>query len=200
MIYETAVVLRADSNEEVVAKVKAMIEAVIAEGKGEILLKDDWGTKVFAQPTQSGLRNGKFIYFMFKADGSFNNELERRFKINEDMIRSILVKLGEDKNQAIILKNYKNVNTREDLGEDEFGEDKDKRLYSKRKSCYFSATKTQPDWKNPESYQWLVNEFGKISPARITGLRPKYQRMATAAIKRARNMGLISHLSNDVAY
>jgi ribosomal protein S18 len=72
-------------------------------------------------------------------------------------------------------------------------------MFSKRKSCYFSAKKTQPDWKDPSTYSWLVNEFGKISPARVTGLRPKYQRMATSAIKRGRCMGLISYMSNNVA-
>ena len=73
------------------------------------------------------------------------------------------------------------------------------KMFSKRKSCWFSEKKTTPDWKDPSSYAWLVNEFGKISPARVTGLRPKYQRMATSAIKRGRCMGLISYMSNHVA-
>jgi ribosomal protein S18 len=82
---------------------------------------------------------------------------------------------------------------------EEAGGDKEKRMYSKRKSCYFSAKKTSPDWKDPKSYGWLVNEFGKISPARITGLTPKFQRRACDAIKRGRTMGLISYTSGDIA-
>jgi len=58
--------------------------------------------------------------------------------------------------------------------------------------------KTNPD-ASISSYSWLVNEFGKISPARVTGLRPKFQRMSTTAIKRGRCMGLISYMSSETA-
>jgi ribosomal protein S18 len=93
------------------------------------------------------------------------------------------------------------TNTQAAQIDDEFGggEDKDKKMHSKRKSCWFSAMKTSPDWKDPKSYSWLVNEFGKISPARITGLTPTFQRRANEAIKRGRNMLLISYQSNETA-
>ncbi len=77
--------------------------------------------------------------------------------------------------------------------------DKDRRMFAKKKSDWFIAKKTTPDWKDPQTYSWLVNEFGKISPARVTGLTPKNHRKAVAAIKRGRQMGLISYLSNQTA-
>lgn len=77
--------------------------------------------------------------------------------------------------------------------------DKDRKMFAKKKSDWFIAKKTTPDWKDPSTYSWLVNEFGKISPARVTGLTPKNHRLAVAAIKRGRAMGLISYLSNHVA-
>jgi small subunit ribosomal protein S6 len=70
--------------------------------------------------------------------------------------------------QERLLKAYKNPNnTNTEAGRDL---DKDRKMFSRRKSCWFSAKKTSPDWKDPSSYAWLVNEFGKISPARVTGL------------------------------
>ena len=198
MIYETAVVLRTDVTEDARKKVLDQVTSTITEMGGEIVMEDTWGTKTFAQPTKAGVASGHYTYFMFKApNGEINTELERKFKISEEVLKFIFVKLGVEAELEEIKKNYKNPSSTSEAGRDL---DKDRKAFSKRKSCWFSAKKTEPDWKDPNSYAWLVNEFGKISPARVTGLRPKYQRMATSAIKRGRCMGLISYMSNRTAY
>lgn len=202
MIYETAFVVRADASEEVVSQIKNSLAETFKEFGAEVLVNDSWGVKTFAQPTESGIKKGAYHYFMYKGAGALNAEIERKFRINEHVIRHLTIKLGEDKHQEKFVKNYKNPNHAQATqaeGEDFSSEDKDKKMHSKRKSCYFSATKTSPDWKNPKSYSWLVNEFGKISPARITGLTPTFQRRANEAIKRGRNMLLISYQSNEIA-
>lgn len=204
MIYETAFVVRPDASEEVVTSIKTALGDVFKEYGAEVLVSDSWGVKHFAQPTESGLKKGAYHYFMYKGAGKLNAEIERRFKINEHLVRHLIIRLGEDKHQGDIVKNYKNPNHATTSAEHDEeggfgGEDKDKKMHSKRKSCYFSATKSSPDWKDPKSYGWLVNEFGKISPARITGLTPTFQRRANEAIKRGRNMLLISYQSNETA-
>lgn len=198
MIYETAVVVRTDVDEKKLDDVKKFVTDSLKDVNGEVLVSDDWGVKTFAQPTSSGATQGHYLYFMYQADGSVNQEIERRYKISEDVLKFIFVKLGKDKEKEAILKAYKNPG--EAKKEDkQIDTEKEKKLFQKRKTCWFSAKKTEPDWKDPKSYAWLVNEFGKISPARVTGLRPKFQRMATSAIKRGRCMGLISYMSNQVA-
>lgn len=205
MIYETAFVVRPDASEEAVNSVKNALAEAFKEHGAEVLVTDTWGVKTFAQPAESGLKKGAYHYFMYKGAGKLNAEIERRFLINENLVRHLIIKLGEDKDQAEIVKNYKNPNNsqaNQDLEDDGGfggGEDKDKKMHSKRKSCWFSAKKTSPDWKDPKSYSWLVNEFGKISPARVTGLTPTFQRRANEAIKRGRNMLLISYQSNETA-
>ncbi|MGK0367692.1 MAG: small subunit ribosomal protein S6 [Thermoproteota archaeon] len=200
MIYETAIVLRAELTEEAVNKAKELVNSVVAKFNGEVLLTEDWGVKTFAQPTSNGIRNGKYIYFMFKTDSiETNPEILRLLKISEDVLKYIIVKLGKDADQEAIVKGYKNPNTQTADDEGRFETDKDKRLFAKKKSCYFSAKKIKPDWKDPQSYSWLVNEFGKISPARVTGLIPKFQRSATTAIKRGRAIGLISYINSNIA-
>ncbi len=197
MIYETAYVLRPEATEDAAKKMAALVQDTIKDFNGEVLVEDNWGTKSFAQPTNKGVTKGQYIYVMYKADTEVNTELERRFKISEDVLKFIFVRLGTNEEQEAVVKAYKNPNhSTEEAGVDS---EKERKMFSKRKSCWFSAKKTQPDWKDPSSYAWLVNEFGKISPARVTGLRPKYQRMATSAIKRGRCMGLISYMSSRVA-
>ena len=203
MIYETAFVVRPDASEEAVNAIKTALTDTFKEYGAEVLVNDSWGVKTFAQPTESGLKKGAYHYFMYKGAGNLNAEIERKFLINESLVRHLIIKLGNDKDQADIVKNYKNPNHTQaaDVDDEGFGggEDKDKKMHSKRKSCWFSAKKTSPDWKDPKSYSWLVNEFGKISPARITGLTPTFQRRANEAIKRGRNMLLISYQSNETA-
>ncbi len=197
MIYETAVVVRAEAGEEELAKIKASVKDVISSSKAEVIIEDDWGVKSFAQPTEKGVQKGRYVYFMYKAEtGELNSELERRYRISEDVIKFIVLKLGRDEELKKIQENYRNPNSKSaDEGKSRLDLEKEKKLFAKRKSCWFSAKKVEPDWKDPSTYSWLVNEFGKISPARITGLRPKYQRSATTAVKRARAMGLISYMS-----
>ena len=208
MIYETAYVVRADASEEAINGIKTLVADTLKEYKAETLVSDAWGVKTFAQPTEDGVRKGNYFYVMYKDDGKVNAELERKFRINEDLLRFIVIRLGLDAEQDAIVKGYKNPNhvaavsaAKSDMGDDGEGEDgdKEKRMHSKRRSCWFSAKKTSPDWKDTKSYSWLVNEFGKISPARVTGLTPKFQRRACDAIKRGRTMGLISRASADVA-
>ena len=206
MIYETAYVVKADASEESLNTIKSVIADTLKQYNAETLVNDTWGVKHFAQPTEEGIRKGNFFYVMYKSEGAVNAELERRFRLSEDVIRFLIINLGVDADQDKIAKGYKNPNHTQAAqasvdGEEGEGEDgdKEKRMHSKRKSCYFSAKKTSPDWKDPKSYSWLVNEFGKISPARVTGLTPKFQRRACDAIKRGRMMGLISHTSSDTA-
>lgn len=197
MIYESAYVLRTEANEETAKKFAEVIQDTIKSFDGEVLIEDNWGVKTFAQPTSNGTSRGQYLYVMYKANNQANKELERRFKISEDVLKFVLISLGNDADQEAIVKAYKNPN--HNSGEASFDAEKEKKMFSKRKSCYFSAKKSSPDWKDPTTYSWLVNEFGKISPARVTGLRPKHQRAATSAIKRGRCMGLISYMSNRTA-
>ncbi len=199
MIYETAVVVRSDLDEDSVKSIKDVVNKVIGEHDGEALVNDDWGVKTFAQPTTRGVTKGHYFYVMYRTDSAqCNQELERRLGLDERILKKLIVKLGPAKHQEALVKTYRKPGT-QDGDKSKFDLDKDRKLHAKKKSCWFTASKTCPDWKDPSTYSWLVNEFGKISPARITGLRPKFQRKATEAIKRGRCLGLISYMSSRTA-
>lgn len=64
----------------------------------------------------------------------------------------------------------------------------------KKKFCRFSAEKfTEIDYKDVDLLKGYITETGKIIPSRITGTSAKYQRMLTAAIKKARFLALIPY-------
>ncbi|MDC0253610.1 30S ribosomal protein S18 [Bacteriovoracales bacterium] len=209
MIYELALVAKAELPENELEALSSMVKDVLSEGEGELFIEDDWGKLNFAQPSSKGVRRGLFKYFIFKLDPKTNKELTRRIRINEGILKSLLVKLGEVKEQDELIKAYKTpyskkykgsatspANTEEGQGADL---EKDKKRFARRKSCWFTAKRIKADWKDPTTYSWLINEFGKISPARVTGVSRRHQRIVNRAIKRARQIGMVSHLSNRLA-
>lgn len=208
MIYELAVVARPESGDDVLASLKTLVSEAVTERQGEILLADDWGLLHLAQPTSKGVGQGKYLYFIFKTDDmTTNKEIARRFKINEGVLKSILVKIGGNELAEQTVKNYKSPFSKTHRGSildnvegGSFDAEKDRKRFVRKKSCWFTAKKIDADWKDPATFMWLVNDFGKISPARISGITKQHQRKATVAIKRARQLGIASSMTRDVAY
>jgi len=63
----------------------------------------------------------------------------------------------------------------------------------KRKvDCYFSKNQIKEiDYRNTELIQRFLTSWGKIKPARETGVCAKHQRALSVAVKRARYLGLL---------
>jgi len=210
MIYELSVVTKPELGAESHAQMTDLVKDALKGFEGELLLADDWGRLELAQPYASGAKHGHFHYFIFKSNTQVNTEILRRLGINEGVLRSLVFNLGEDDKKDSIVKNFKSPFSKAHRGsvldnkkddEEEMFEDmeEDRRKFAKRKSCWFTAKKIKADWKDPQTYSWLVSEFGKISPARVSGISKKHQRFSNAAIKHARQLGIASYLSNRIA-
>ena len=204
MIYELAMVAKPETTEEQLGLLKDLVADVAKNYGGEVLLTDDWGKKTFAQTAKSGAKTGHYVYFIYKANNEANTELSRRFKINELVHKHLTIKLADsDESSEEILKGYRTPYSKAHAGSQtddlDRGADKDKRRFARGKSCWYKVNSVTADWKDPKTYNWLVNEFGKISPARVSGVSRKHHRFAQTAIKRARNIGLISHLAGKFA-
>ncbi len=92
--YETIFILRPSLEEEkrnvIIEKFKGIIAA-----DGEIEKVEEWGNKRLAYEIEK-LRDGYYVHVNFKANPSLPKELERNFKISDDVIRFIVINL-EDK-------------------------------------------------------------------------------------------------------
>lgn len=203
LIYETCVLMNQSVDESTRQKLIESFKEVVEGEKGELLIIDEWGQKRLAEATSSGQTSGFYTYFMYKAPGTVNTEIQRRLGINELVLKYINVKLGDESKQEAIVKGYKTPyasnSAHRPSEEDAVSNEKEKKMFARRKSCWFTANKISPDWKNPMTYRWLVNDFGKISPARVTGLSSKAQRAANRAIKRGRCIAVISHVNSHIA-
>ncbi|OGQ00191.1 MAG: 30S ribosomal protein S18 [Deltaproteobacteria bacterium RBG_19FT_COMBO_52_11] len=68
-----------------------------------------------------------------------------------------------------------------------------KRPFQRRKVCIFCADSgLKINYKDVKTLNHFVTERGKILPRRISGNCARHQRDLTAAIKRARNIALMS--------
>jgi len=54
------------------------------------------------------------------------------------------------------------------------------------------------DYKDIKMLMRYVSERGKITPSRISGVSQKDQRKLTQAIKRARHLGLVPFVRNNI--
>lgn len=68
------------------------------------------------------------------------------------------------------------------------------RFFRRKRYCKFTAEGiTEIDYKDLEMLKGFVSETGKIVPSRITGTSARYQRMLSAAVKRARYLALLPY-------
>ena len=67
------------------------------------------------------------------------------------------------------------------------------RRMQKKKFCRFCSEKAEfIDYKDTRILRYYLTDKGKILPRRMTGACARHQRSLTEAIKRARNIALLS--------
>ncbi|MFW6347804.1 MAG: 30S ribosomal protein S18 [Cyclonatronaceae bacterium] len=67
------------------------------------------------------------------------------------------------------------------------------------RECKFTKAGIQYiDYKDVDTLERFINDQGKILPRRVTGTSAKFQRQLARAIKRARQMALISFVAENL--
>jgi small subunit ribosomal protein S6 len=91
--YETIFVLQTGLEEE---KRNALIEKFkgIINNDGEVVKVDEWGNRRLAYEINK-MREGYYVFVDFKANTTLPAELERNFKIADEVIRYITVNREE---------------------------------------------------------------------------------------------------------
>lgn len=67
------------------------------------------------------------------------------------------------------------------------------------KECLFTKAGIEYiDYKDTETLRRFINDQGKILPRRVTGTSSKFQRQLAKAVKRARHLGLLPFVADNV--
>lgn len=101
--YESVVVLNAALEDDQIESILKRIEEIITSNGGEILDIDKWGRKRLAYPIQKA-KSGYYAIFRFKAPTELIKELERNYRLDENIIRFLTILLDKFALEAIAQK------------------------------------------------------------------------------------------------
>lgn len=93
--YEALYIVHPDLSDENVTPIMEKYQKVIEEQGGEVESVNRWEKRWLAYEVK-GQREGIYILMTFKSEPEATAELDRRFKIADDVMRHIIVRLDED--------------------------------------------------------------------------------------------------------
>ena len=95
--YEAMYIVDPDTDDEGLELVVAKYSTVVTNGGGEVTDSSKWerGRRPLAY-TISGKREGIYILMQFVSEAEVPAELDRIFRINEDVLRHIIVRQDDD--------------------------------------------------------------------------------------------------------
>ena len=92
--YEAVMVVTMKKGEEAVETVVERFKALI-EQNAALKNVDEWGKRKLAYLINKE-SEGYYVLFDFESEAAFPAELDRKFRINEDVIRSMIIKKEDE--------------------------------------------------------------------------------------------------------
>lgn len=106
--YEFMYIVKPDLDEEATKDVVTYFNDVLAKADANVLEFKEWGLRDLAYEIDHH-KKGYYVWLLFEGDSEAVNELNRLARINENIIRYIVVKEGEwyyDEPSSFSRKNY----------------------------------------------------------------------------------------------
>jgi small subunit ribosomal protein S6 len=101
--YETTVITKASASEDQIQALKSKVEGIIQAHQGQLGNFEDWGTRRLSFEIQKENR-GRYLYFGFVGNSETVAELERNFRINENVVRFLSVNLAQEDDLELVKK------------------------------------------------------------------------------------------------
>ena len=95
--YEAMFIAKADLPEADLSKIVTRWESIMTSNGGEVIKKDTWGTKRLAYPINKQNRGSYFVYDVATTQENAR-ELERISRIDENILRTMVIKLKDNVN------------------------------------------------------------------------------------------------------
>ncbi|MEZ4819623.1 MAG: 30S ribosomal protein S6 [Bdellovibrionota bacterium] len=164
--YETIVIFKSDVTKEYLNTVSKKLEKAMKAKPGQLEKKDDWGIKKFAYPIQK-LAEGRYVFWYFENEPAALKEIDKALRFDENVLRySTLTAIEPVKGTTG--DNKKTLRTS-------------------------GGKRVHVDYKEPVTLTKYLTERGKIVPRRVSGVDARTQKRISQAVKRARQIALLSH-------
>mgnify|MGYP001803004620 CR=1 FL=1 len=103
--YETIYITPANIDEQSSAAIADKVKASFNSDDAQMIQFKDWGVKKLTYEIAKTRRGHYFLVNYMAKSGDTVNEIERNFRLNENVIRFLTVKLGEVTDVAARLQN-----------------------------------------------------------------------------------------------
>ena len=97
--YETVFILRGGISESDFNTIGEKIDSVIKKFHGKVVEKDDWGVGELAYLINKE-KNGRFVVMNYQGDSGVVEEIERHFRISNNVLRYLTVQTAKDYDYA----------------------------------------------------------------------------------------------------
>ncbi|UCC24419.1 MAG: 30S ribosomal protein S6 [Gemmatimonadales bacterium] len=182
---------------------------LITGAGGEIVAVDHWGARQLAYPVRKQ-RTGYYVVAHFHAPAESLAELERQLKLDEEVLRYLLVLNEGEPTSGLSLvadlpPSSHEARDQDDDEEDDEEDDEDDRDADDDSPPEFSGGRgrrrrhegpavTLLNYKDVSTLSRFLTEAGKILPKRTTKVTARFQRQLGTAVKRARYLALIPYV------
>lgn len=92
--YENIVILDPSLNEEALEQAISSVTDLISQNGGEILKVDRWGLRKLAYELNKR-KQGIYVLFLFKAPSEFIKRLENYYRLQDTVVKFMIIKLGK---------------------------------------------------------------------------------------------------------
>ncbi len=92
--YEIGFIINPETADDEAEKIKTSITDILEKGEGTIENVDDWGRKSLAYPIDNH-KEGIYVFIKTMAPGNVIATVERRLKLNEKVMRFIVIRLDD---------------------------------------------------------------------------------------------------------
>lgn len=114
--YELLVLVRPDFDDEKIASIIARYSEIITNMEGTIITAEKWAKRRLAYEI-NGIREGIYLIFVFKGTPELSDELDRLLKIDQEIMRHMIVRIDHKLKLEQKLQRERAQRTRE--GQDE---------------------------------------------------------------------------------
>ncbi len=92
--YETIFILRPDLEEDKITEMVEKFKSLVEKSGGEITKLDNWGKRRLSYEINH-IKEGFYVVAKFNSESEVTNEIDRIFKISDNVIRHIIVREDE---------------------------------------------------------------------------------------------------------
>ena len=109
--YELVYIVSPDASEQEVTDLHGQVEAAIARIGGELVKSENWGRRKMAYEIGPH-KEGVYVLELINGSGELMKELERRLRVNERVLRYLVVRVDEELRAAERARSRRKVSTR----------------------------------------------------------------------------------------